>query len=307
MDPKFKKLLLYIWNLSVDLWLLFKDYIAYSKDKIYCLFHKPPKVLSIQESIDLVINQKLSVSRYGDGEIKLVAGIHLPFQKCNDKLQKRLIEVLSSDSNNHLVCLSDVLSDLSLYNKPAQQHWKKHLAYYRKFWYKYLIKGKTYGNTLMTRCYQDLADKSPSQFYFESLKKIWYHKNILLIEGEKSRLGVGNDLFDNAKSIQRILAPNRNAFSHYESILKETYKYKPTDYLILLALGPTATILAYDLAQKGYQAIDIGHVDIEYEWFKMGATHKVPVPNKFVNEAGAGAGVGDIDNEKYLNEIVCRF
>ena len=77
--------------------------------------------------------------------------------------------------------------------------------------------------------------------------------------------------------------------------------------MILLALGPTATILAYDLALKGYQAIDIGHVDIEYEWFRMGATHKVPVPNKFVNEAGAGVGVGDIDNKKYLSEIVCRF
>ena len=60
-------------------------------------------------------------------------------------------------------------------------------------------------------------------------------------------------------------------------------------------------------AVKGYQAIDIGHVDIEYEWFKMGASHKVPVPNKFVNEAGAGVGVGDIDNKKYLSEIVCRF
>jgi glycosyltransferase family protein len=150
-------------------------------------------------------------------------------------------------------------------------------------------------------------DKSRTSLYFNQMKQLWEKKDILLIEGEKSRLGVGNDLFDNAKSIQRILAPNRNAFSHYESILKETCKYKPTDYLILLALGPTATILAYDLAKKGYQAIDIGHVDIEYEWFKMGATHKVPVPNKFVNEAGAGAGVGGIDNEKYLSEIVCRF
>ena len=139
------------------------------------------------------------------------------------------------------------------------------------------------------------------------LKKIWNNKDILLIEGEKSRLGIGNDLFDNVKSIQRILAPNRNAFKHYNDILKEVCKYNPADYLILLALGPTATILAYDLALKGYQAIDIGHVDIEYEWFKMGATHKVPVPNKFVNEAGAGAGVGDIDNKKYLSEIVCRF
>ena len=27
----------------------------------------------------------------------------------------------------------------------------------------------------------------------------------------------------------------------------------------LLALGPTATVLAYDLCKMGYQAVDIGH------------------------------------------------
>ena len=39
----------------------------------------------------------------------------------------------------------------------------------------------------------------------------------------------------------------------------------------------------------------------------MHVTHKVPVENKFVNEAGAGVGVGDINDIKYKNEIVCRF
>lgn len=150
-------------------------------------------------------------------------------------------------------------------------------------------------------------DKSHVQFCFDSLKKIWADKDILLIEGEKSRLGVGNDLFNNTKSIRRILAPNRNAFDYYDPIIHEVQKYPPNEYLILLALGPTATVLAYDLAQKGYQAIDIGHVDIEYEWFRMGATQKVPIKNKFVNEAGGGKGIGDIHDEKYKSEIVCRF
>lgn len=44
--------------------------------------------------------------------------------------------------------------------------------------------------------------------------------------------------------------------------------------LVLIALGHTATVLAYDLAEVGYQAIDIGHIDIEYEWFLMRAPKK---------------------------------
>jgi glycosyltransferase, family 8 len=151
------------------------------------------------------------------------------------------------------------------------------------------------------------ADKTQCAFYFKLIQQIWADKDILLIEGEKSRLGVGNDLFDNVKSIRRILAPNTNAFDHYDAIMKIVQKYSPNEYLILLALGPTATVMAYNLAQKGYQAIDIGHIDIEYEWYRMGASHKVPIPSKYVNEADAGVGVGDIHDEKYKKEIICRF
>ena len=78
-------------------------------------------------------------------------------------------------------------------------------------------------------------------------------------------LGVGNDLFGNAGSIQRILAPAENAFSKYPQILDACME-QPEDSLFLLALGPTATVLASDLCKAGRQAVDIGHVDLEYEW-----------------------------------------
>ena len=43
----------------------------------------------------------------------------------------------------------------------------------------------------------------------------------------------------------------------------ECKKYQ--DPLVLMALGPTATVMAWKLQQKGIQAIDIGHLDICYE------------------------------------------
>ena len=149
-------------------------------------------------------------------------------------------------------------------------------------------------------------DKSAVTSYFDLWKQIWHNRDLLIVEGEKTRLGIGNDLFSNVKSIQRILCPNREAFSYYDQIINKILQF-PKNKLILLAIGPTATILAADLAKSGYQAIDIGHIDIEYEWYRMQATHKVPVSNKFVNEAGAGKDVGDIDDEQYKKEIVCHF
>ena len=61
---------------------------------------------------------------------------------------------------------------------------------------------------------------------------------------------------------------------------------KNNNPLVLVALGPTATVIALDLCNKGIQTIDIGHADIEYEWFLCHAQQKISIKNKFVNEAG---------------------
>ena len=53
-----------------------------------------------------------------------------------------------------------------------------------------------------------------------------------------------------------------------------------TDKLIILALGPTATVLAYDLCRSGYQAIDIGQIDSDYEKF-LRKDVKLNIPVKF--------------------------
>ena len=55
--------------------------------------------------------------------------------------------------------------------------------------------------------------------YISKFKKIWEKKDILLIEGEHSRLGIGNNLFNNSKSIKRILCPDINAFKVYDKII----------------------------------------------------------------------------------------
>ena len=81
------------------------------------------------------------------------------------------------------------------------------------------------------------------------------------------------------------------------------------DCLVLCALGPTATVLVKDLCDAGYQAIDIGHLDIEYEWFLTGAKNKSAIANKYVNEAN---GIINIDNDSlyddcYEKSIVSRL
>lgn len=79
--------------------------------------------------------------------------------------------------------------------------------------------------------------------------------------------------------------------------------------MILVALGPTATVLTYDLAKWGYQAIDIGHIDIEYEWFLQGAVEKcaIAIKNKFVGEVVSEDSLDDINNYIYESQIVSKL
>ena len=79
------------------------------------------------------------------------------------------------------------------------------------------------------------------------------------------------------KSIQRIICPVINAFNLYSKIVNTVKKKVSKNKLILIALGPTATLLSFDLYKLGYQSIDVGHVDIEYEWFLRNAKRKIPI------------------------------
>lgn len=138
------------------------------------------------------------------------------------------------------------------------------------------------------------------------LKTMWKGRDITVVEGEKTRLGVGNDLFEEANSCIRILGPGRDAFSKYSQILQAVLK-TGKERLVLTAMGPTATVLAYDLAKHGYQALDIGHVDIEYEWYLRGVRKMVAIDGKYVSEVPGGSNVPKhIEDEKYNREIVER-
>ena len=185
------------------------------------------------------------------------------------------------------MCLPDIFGDMKDLKNSSREFNNGLLGKERRKWLKLIDLNRTYYNAFFTRCYNMFEDKSNAIGWFEKNKKIWIDQDILIIEGKYSRLGVGNDLFQEAKSIQRILAPAQNAYDQYDALLNEAQEYGGGK-LILLALGMTATVLAYDLAKLGFWAIDIGHIDVEYEWYKLGVKDKVALKGKYVNEVVGG-------------------
>lgn len=167
--------------------------------------------------------------------------------------------------------------------------------------------GYRFGNTQVTRPYMDLLDTRNAEKIFLNLKTIWDNIDVIVVEGEQTRMGVGNDLLSNAKSIKRILAPSENAYDKYNDILEAIRKHYHGG-LVLIALGPTATVLAGELAENNIWALDVGHIDIEYEWYRQKAKGKVAIPGKYVNEAGIeGRTVSECDDFEYLRQIEERL
>lgn len=266
---------------------------------------KRPIVRSLDETLEK-LREGCSMSRYGDGELNMMLGRNFStFQRSDGRLVRRLREILASNVPKHIVCIPDIYGDFFNKDESHKTWFRRHLSDCgRELDYSIFDMDKEYYNAFITRPYKDYVDKQGAKERFWALRELWAGRNITIIEGQKTRFGVGNDLISNAKSCERILGPAVNAFDKYEELFAQAMKTSK-NRLILIALGHTATVLAYDLALEGYQALDIGHLDIEYEWFLRKADKKVLIEGKYVNEVPLGRTVPEyISDEKYNREII---
>lgn len=270
------------------------------------ILHRPPRIASNEETINMLAGEGKSLGRFGDGEMMLILQSgDLSFQKQNARLAHRLEEVLQFEEENFLAGLPDVFTKKSLEgrNSSSVSFWMDNLRYSRYEWYKRIHFPRLYASSTFTRNYVTLKDKSSSELYFLAVRRIWENRKVLMIEGSTSRVGVGNDLFAGTKEVKRILCPSANAFDAYDKIL-ELALTVPKDYLVLIALGPSATVLAYDLYKAGYQAIDIGHIDVEFEWFLHKSENREQLSGKWVAESGGMEEDSLANDQQYLSEII---
>lgn len=264
------------------------------------------KVLTIDDTIKDIINYKKSISRFGDGEFRLILpNENLKFQDESKQLTERLKEVLTSNLENHIVAVPESFHSVKAFKLNVKYWWIDFINKFGNQLSPYFRKEKTYGNAFISRFYLDYENKLSVEENISNLKKLWENKEVLIIEGEFSRLGVGNDLFNNVKSLKRILCPSKNAFSNYHEIYNKA-KEHGENQLILIALGPTASVLAYDLAKENFWALDVGHVDIEYMWFLENATFKKPVKYRLVNESNEQLDIDipELEKLKYEKSII---
>jgi glycosyltransferase family protein len=285
------------------------ELVQFKHSKVIQQFIRNIKIMNTEETVNYILQHRCSVSRFGDGEFFVMDGGGNGFQHPDERLRQRLIDVFQTRDERLLVCIPYTWKSQENLKHTVKVFYTRFLLRNNSYIFKWLDYQYVYGDTLFSRFYMDYKDKSLSRQRINLIKKLWRDRDVYIIEGELTRMGVGNDLFEGAKSIHRILCPSKSAFDRYDEILKTAKEVIPQDgnALILLALGMTATVLASDLSRAGYQAIDIGHLDVEYEWMRMGAKKKVPIPTRFVNEANNYDEVRDCRDEEYQQQIIAEI
>lgn len=286
------------------------DYEIYAETEVVC--NQCPKIIDVDRTVELLLKNKKCLARFGDGEFEIMCGRNRArFQDTDKELGERLKEALHSTNDNLMIAIADNYAQLEKYSDEGAEAIRSYLSRkVRKQHIELLDLDREYYDAYISRPYIMYRDKKKAGKRFNNIRKIWDRQDVLVVEGEYTRFGVGNDLLDCAATVSRILVPSKNAFSKYEEIRVEVRR-QGRDKLILAILGPTATVLAYDLAREGYWIIDIGQLDVEYEWYLRGVEQKCDIPYKTVSEVMQYGEILTDESEEYIQryqkEIISKI
>lgn len=269
--------------------------------------YRYPRMGSTEEAVDKIVNQGCSLVRYGDGEFEIMAGKERSvFQSYSPELAGRLSEVIASQNEKLLIAIANNYGNLDVYTEDSADGIRLYMNdEVRKFHMSVLEKDRVYYDAYMFKSYFPYKNREDTGKRVMLVKRIWEQRDVVIVEGDKTRAGYGNDLFANARSLRRILCPTSNVFDKYEKVLDAVSKVEK-NCLMLIVLGAVSNLLVYDLMQKGYQAIDIGQIDMDYEWYRVGAEKRVPIPDRYVSQLPP-AEISAVNDKEYLDQVIERI
>lgn len=251
-----KDLLLKFYNNpSYTITYLQKLYACLKGTDIFITKYKKLNIPYSQDSLKILMKSDKSFVRFGDGEMDLMLGSSIYFDKWHQKydpeLAKRLREVFTRcDIYVGLMKPYLLQTDAQLKRNNVYLIWVQT----RYLLHKYLNKNQKYLDGLVFRENKDLD--------IESLFAYLNNYSVVLVTSQEKSYDL---LKHHVKNCHFIQTPVANAWDHYNDIVKDVkstikkHKLKPKKTLFLLSVGPTAKPLVIDITDMGYRAWDSGH------------------------------------------------
>lgn len=210
-------------------------------------------VRGIRETIDFLSKEKGSLARFGDGEFSLMFGRDIYFQKHHPRLAQKLRKVIREERSEFGIGIPNF--DTMQFDKNVEiktERWRntRRLALY------FLKPGRVYYSAMFARPWAH--GQKLDEEYILSIQKIWEDRDVVIVGSDNKQ--VNNPVLGNARSIKIIKCAKTNAYNEYKCLLDKAREQGTQNILYLLAAGPTATVLAFDLFRLGYQSIDVGQL-----------------------------------------------
>ncbi len=132
-----KLFLLLLIFINIILFKFLKNYcikckLNYNKKCIYCpreFIFDGLNIASRDETLDEIIFNNKSLSRFGDGEFKIIFGLGIGFHRSSELLKKKLINVLNCSMNNLLIGINLPYHEFELNSRPdpLRDYWKNYI------------------------------------------------------------------------------------------------------------------------------------------------------------------------------------
>ena len=224
----------------------------------YIPLYQNVRFLSYDETIAEILTKNRSIVRFGDEVFDMLLGIGLYFndwrQQYDEKLAKRLKEVLASADDRLLVCFNPELVFKTKAEMDAlgidwqHQFWTNSRVYLKD----YIHFERTYGSAL------SFHERYNTALPYDRLIEHLRQRHLIIVASNTARFA-GKQF---GLTTDYIEGPASDAWNSYEQILSQVKQvvaqYEKEKTLIMTSLGPTSKVMVYDLMKDGYTAWDTG-------------------------------------------------
>lgn len=230
---------------------------------IFNFFYKGPMIynsLNSQESIELLLRDRKSLIRFGNGESEIMAGFDMGTQRYHKDLRNSLIKILKeySQDSRYFVALPNwnlTVDVKTLKERKNYSIWR----YMRYFLWRFNIHKKSKMPYLEANMFR-IEEKELSD---DRIEKLWMpYKNLLLVHNSEEYFNWFSNKYP-SKNMFFIKIPDRDFFfvlkEKQREILEVLNNISKEDSVILVSAGPGGKVLCYNLSQMGFLCYDMGN------------------------------------------------
>jgi hypothetical protein len=215
-------------------------------------------VIGERETLQAICERRASIARNGDGEMEIMLGRSIYFQEYDPTLSSRLRVILRSATPQFLVGIPNFDSH-HITRESKRRNWER----YRRLFSHVIDPALEYHSTAVSRPGSVVGLEQAE--HYRKFASIWSGREVVLVHHADVST---HPLFAGARRVHFVACLGEHAFRDYPALLQRAraFVHLP-DVVFAIAAGPTAGVLAWDLAQSGVQALDVGHLTRAYDEF----------------------------------------